>query len=106
MRWGEDQLKPAGLAVEEALGLTRAVGGVIVEQDADQQACRISGIELPKEVDELARAVSLGDGMVDKPGNEVDGCRKRDRAKPFVFVVALDGRVLVNRAAFAGGGLI
>ena len=26
MRWGEDQLKTAGLAVEEALGLTRAVG--------------------------------------------------------------------------------
>ena len=38
----------------------------------------------------------LGDGMVDKPGDEVDGCRKRDCAKPFVFVVALDGRVLAR----------
>ena len=46
-----------------------------------------------REGDELARAVTLGDGMVDKPGDKVDGRRTCDRAKPFVFVVTLDGGV-------------
>jgi hypothetical protein len=64
---------------------------VIVEQDADQQAGRVIGIELLEEGYELARTVTLGDGMVDKAGDEVDGRRKRDCAKPFVFVVAPDG---------------
>jgi hypothetical protein len=46
MRRSEHQFKAPGLAGEKASGLARAVGRVIIEQDADQQRRRVARIEL------------------------------------------------------------
>jgi hypothetical protein len=89
--WGEDKLKAPGLGGEEAPRLSRAVGGVIIEQHADQHANPVGGVELLQKGNELAATVALGDGMVDNAGHEVDSCREGHGAEPLVFVVALDG---------------
>jgi hypothetical protein len=74
--WGENKFKAPGLGVKEAPSLPRAVIGVIIEQDADQHANPIGGVELLQEGDELAGAVALSDGMVDNASHEVDSGRK------------------------------
>jgi hypothetical protein len=61
------------------------MGRVIVQQNTDQRSRRIGGIEFPKKGDKLARAVTLGHGMMEMAGNEVDSRRKSDRAQPLIF---------------------
>jgi hypothetical protein len=104
--WGEDKFKAPGLGGEEAPGLSRAVGGVIIEQDADQHANPVGGVELLQKGDELAATVTAGDGMVDNAGHEVDSCREGHGGEPLVFVVALDGGMLarLGRQIGRGGG--
>ena len=62
--WGENKFKAPGLGVKEAPGLPRAVGGVIIEQDADQHANPIGGVELahgpPTDATSTVRAGSRG----------------------------------------------
>jgi hypothetical protein len=50
----EDQFEAAGFAGKKAFGLTRTVGGVIVEQDADQQSRRMARVELFEKFNKLA----------------------------------------------------
>ena len=52
----KDEFEAAELAGEEALGLTRAMSGVIVEQDADQHTHSVGCIELLQESEELTAA--------------------------------------------------
>jgi len=61
---GENQFEATRLAGKEALGLARAMGGVIVEQQADQHTRRVIRIEPLKEGSELARAMPLRDHMM------------------------------------------
>jgi hypothetical protein len=67
---------------------------MVIEQDADQHANRIGAVEFLQEGNELAAAMALGDGVVDNAGHEADGCREGHSSKPFVFMVALDSRML------------
>src|SRR5450631_2940308 len=53
VRRSEHQFKTPGLAGEKASGLARAVGRVIIEQDADQQRRRGARIKLFEKGDEL-----------------------------------------------------
>src|ERR1039458_490158 len=94
MGWGEDQFEAAWLAGEKASGLARAVGGVIVEQDADQQSHRIARVELLEKGDELARTMSLGDSVMHNTADKIDGGGKCDRAEPLIFMIALDSGML------------
>jgi hypothetical protein len=92
--WREDIFKALGFSGEEAAGFSRAVGRMVIEQDADQHANRIGAVEFLQEGNELAAAMALGDGVVDNAGHEADGCREGHSSKPFVFMVALDSRML------------
>ena len=67
--WGENQFKPTWLAGKEALGLAGAMGGVIVEQQADQHSRGVIRIEQLKEGNELALAMPLTKGL--SPNNRV-----------------------------------
>jgi hypothetical protein len=101
--WSEDKFKAPGLGGKEAPGLSRTVGGVIVEQHADQHANPIGGVELLQEGDELAAAVALSDGMVDNTGHEVYSGREGHGAEPPVFVIALHGGMLARLGRQIGG---
>ena len=52
--WREDKFKAPGFGGEETAGFSRAVGRVVIEQDADQHANRIGGVEFLQEGNELA----------------------------------------------------
>ena len=91
----KDEFEAAGLGGEEARGLARAMGRVVVEQDADQHTRRVGCVELLQEGYELTTAMALGYGMMNNAGREVDGGRQRHCSEPLEFVVALDGGMLV-----------
>ena len=86
---GENQFEATRLAGKEALGLARAMGGVIVEQQADQHTRRVIRIEPLKEGSELARAMPLRDHMMHEAARQIDRRGQRNRAEPLVLVVAL-----------------
>jgi hypothetical protein len=101
--WREDKFKASGFGGEETAGFSRSVGRVGIEQDADQDANRIGGVEFLQKGNELAAAVAVSDGVVDNAGHEIDGCREGHGSKPLVFVVALDSRVLSRLGRQIGG---
>src|SRR5215468_8618390 len=101
--WREHKFKAPRFSGEEAAGFSRAVGRVAIEQDADQHANRIGGVEFLQEGNELAAPVALSDGVVDNAGHEIDGCREGHSSKPLVFMVALDSGMLPGRGRQIGG---
>jgi hypothetical protein len=101
--WREDKFKAPGFSGEEAAGFSRAVGRVVIEQDADQHANRIGGVEFLQEGNELVAAVALSEGVVNNAGHEVDGCREGHSSKPLVFMAALDSGMLPGLGRQIGG---
>ena len=102
----EDKFKAPRFGGEEAVAsLSRAAGKVDIEQDANQHANGIGGVEFLQEGDELTAAVALSDDTVDNAGHDVDGCREDLSSKPFVFVVALDSS-MVPRLGWQIGAVV
>src|SRR6478735_8358433 len=59
-------------SVEPSSGFSRYVGGMIIEDQLDRGAGRISGVEKLEEVDELSAAVAVSDERMDLAGKQVD----------------------------------
>jgi hypothetical protein len=95
--------KRPGLVARKRRVSRRAVGRVVIEQDADQHANRIGGVEFLQEGNELVAAVALSEGVVNNAGHEVDGCREGHSSKPLVFMVALDSGMLPGLGRQIGG---
>src|SRR5260370_997810 len=74
-------------------GFSRYVGGMIIEDQLDRGAGRISGVEKLEEVDELSAAVAVSDERMDLPGKQVDSGQQANRAMAFVLVIPCKGRV-------------
>ena len=61
---------------------------MIVEDQFDRGAGRISGIEKLKEFDELSAAVAVLDQGVNLAGEQIDPGQQAERAMAFVFMIA------------------
>src|SRR5258705_3683433 len=80
-------------SVEPGSGFSRYVGGMIIEDQLDRGAGRISGVEKLEEFDELSAAVAVSDESMDLPGKQVDSGQQAKRAMTFVLVIPRKGRV-------------
>src|SRR5229473_2196648 len=76
-------------SVEPGSCFSRYVRGMIIEDQLDRGAGRISGVETLEEFDELPAAVAVSDERMDLPGKQVDSGQQAQRAMTFVFVVAM-----------------
>ncbi len=79
--------------VEPSCCFSRYVGGMIIENQLDCGAGRISGVEKLEEVDELPAAVAVSDERMDLAGKQVDAGQQAERAMALVIVIAREGRV-------------
>ena len=77
---------------------------MIVEDQFDRGAGRISGIEKLKEFDELSAAVAVLDQGVNLAGEQIDPGQQAERAMALVFVVAREGRMNVRFGWQVGSG--
>src|ERR1700704_6478497 len=66
---------------------------MIIEDQLDRGAGRISGVETLEEFDELSAAVAVSDERMDLPGKQVDSGQQAKRAMTFVLVIPREGRV-------------
>jgi hypothetical protein len=66
---------------------------MIIEDQLDRGAGRISGVEKLEEIDELSAAVAVSDERMDLPGKQVDSGQQANRAMAFVLVIPCKGRV-------------
>src|SRR5258708_10943752 len=73
-------------SVEPGSCFFRYVGGMIIEDQLDRGAGRISGVETLEEFDELSAAVAVSDERMDRPGKQVDSGQQAKRAMTFVLV--------------------
>ena len=80
-------------SVEPGSCFFRYVGGIVVENQLDRGAGRISGVEKLKEVDELSAAVAVSDERVDLAAKQVNSGQQAERAMTFVLVIPRKGRV-------------
>ena len=78
---------------EPSSGFSRYVGGMIIEDQLDRGAGRISGVETLEEFDELSAAVAVSDERMNLPGKQVDSGQQAKRAMTFVLVIPREGRV-------------
>src|SRR5262245_25072405 len=72
---------------EPSSGFSGDVRGVIVEDQLDRGAGRISGIEELEEFDELSAAMAISDESVDLPGEQIDPGQQTERAMALVFMI-------------------
>ncbi|MET4754425.1 hypothetical protein ABIB08_008804 [Bradyrhizobium sp. RT11b] len=79
---------PAWSGGEPGSGFSRDVRGMIVEDQLDRGAPRISGIEKSEEFYELAAAVTVSDESVDLAGEQINPGQQAERAVPLVLGVA------------------
>src|SRR6195256_218998 len=80
-------------SVEPGSCFSRYVGGMIIEDELDRGAGRISGVEMLEEFDELSAAVAVSDERMDLPGKQVDSGQQAKRAMTFVLVIPREGRL-------------
>src|ERR1700719_4164166 len=80
-------------SVEPGSCFSRYVGGMIIEDQLDRGAGRISGIETLEEFDELSAAVAVSDERMNLPVKQVDSGQQAKRAMTFVLVIPREGRV-------------
>ena len=80
-------------SVEPGCCFSRYVRGMIIEDQLDRGAGRISGVETLEEFDELPAAVAVSDERMDLPGKQVDSGQQAQRAMTFVLVIPRQGRV-------------
>ena len=66
---------------------------MIIEDQLDRGAGRISGVETLEEFDELPAAVAVSDERMDLPGKQVDSGQQAQRAMTFVLVIPREGGV-------------
>src|SRR6201998_2119332 len=90
----EDELEASRVSsVEPGSCFSRYVGGMIIEDQLDRGAGRISGVETLEEFDELSAAVAVSDERMNLPGKQVDSGQQAKRAMTFVLVIPREGRV-------------
>jgi len=90
----EGELEAAGRACgEPRFGFLGDVGRVIVEDELDGGAGRISGIEKLEEFDELSAAMAILDKGVDLAGEQINSRQQTERAMALVFMITREGRV-------------
>ena len=80
-------------SIEPGSCFSRYVRGMIIEDQLDRGAGRISGVETLEEFDELPAAVAVSDERMDLPGKQVDSGQQAQRAMTFVLVIPCEGRV-------------
>src|SRR5438309_2981265 len=66
---------------------------MIVEDQLDRGAGRISGIEKLEELDELSAAVAVSNEGVDLPREQINSGQQAERAMAFVLMIARKGRM-------------
>src|SRR6266436_3794876 len=94
MLGGEGKLEASRpSSVEPGSCFSRYVRGMIIEDELDRGAGRISGVETFEEFDELPAAVAVSDERMDLPGKQVDSGQQAKRAMTFVLVIPREGRV-------------
>src|SRR6266545_6072558 len=64
------------------------VCGMVVEDQLDRCAGRISGIEKLEEFNELPAAMAVPDQGVDLAGEQIDPGQQAERAMAFIFMIA------------------
>src|SRR5215472_9567813 len=90
----EGELKTADRSSgEPSSGLLRDVGGMIVEDEFDRGAGRITAIEKLEEFDELSAAMAVSDQGMDLAGEQIDARQQAQRAMAFILVITGKGRV-------------
>src|ERR1700680_1804346 len=90
----EGELEAAGRACgEPRFGFLGYVGRVIVEDELDGGAGRISGIEKLEEFDELSTAMAILDKGVNLAGEQINSRQQAERAMALVFMITREGRV-------------
>ena len=80
-------------SVEPGSCFSRYVRGMIIEDQLDRGAGRISGVETLEEFDELPAAVAISDERMDLPGKQVNSGQQAQCAMTFVLVIPREGRV-------------
>ena len=73
-------------SVEPGCCFSRYVRGMIIEDQLDRGAGRISGVETLEEFDELPAAVAVFDERMNLAGKQVDSGQQAQRAMTFVLV--------------------
>src|SRR3981081_1937466 len=90
-------------SVEPGSCFSRYVGGMIIEDQLDRGAGRISGGGRREEFDELWAAVAVSDERMTLPGKQVDSGQQAKRAMTFVLVIPREGRVDAGLGRQTGG---
>ncbi len=86
----EPSSRPGG---EPASGFFRYVCGMIVENQLDRGAGRISGIKKLEEFDELSAAVAVSDQGMNLPVEQINSGQQAKRAKPLILMITREGRI-------------
>ena len=73
-------------SIEPGSCFSRYVRGMIIEDQLDRGAGRISGVETFEEFNELPAAVTVSDERMDLPGKQVNSGQQAQRAMTFVLV--------------------
>jgi hypothetical protein len=71
--------------IEPSFGFSRDMCGMIIEDQLDGGAGRISGVEKLEEFDELAAAVAVPDEGMDLAGEQIDPGQQAERAMTFIL---------------------
>ena len=80
-------------SVEPGSCFSRYVRGMIIEDQLDRGAGRISGVEKLEEVDELSAAVAVSDQRMHLAGEQIDPGQQAERAMAFVLMISRKGGV-------------
>src|SRR6266852_1448740 len=82
----------ARLSSEPSLGFSGDMCRVVVQDQLDRRAGRVSGIEKFEEFNELATAVAIFDQGVDLAGEQVNTSQQAERAMALVLMIARECR--------------
>src|ERR1700760_5032275 len=83
---------PNGLRRKPARGLTRDMGGVVVENDLDRGVGGVGGVEELEKLDEFTTAVAFLNQSMDMTGEQIDTGHQGQRAVAFVLMIAHHSR--------------
>ena len=77
---------------------------MIIEDQFDRGTGRVSGIEQPKEFDELSAAMAIPDQGVNLAGEQINPRQQAERAMTLVLMIAREGRVDCGHGRQIRGG--
>src|SRR5947209_10419168 len=90
----ERELEAADRASSEPVGgLSRDVGGMVVEDQLDGRMSWVGAIEKLEKFNELAAAMAISDEGVDFTGEQINPGQQRERPIALILVIAREGRV-------------